>query len=367
MPLLLDEVPVLERGGWGADEGRRLAIQAVDPLADPDWDDRVGNHPGSTFFHGAAWARVLRETYTFSPSYFMVLEGRSVRVLLPCMEVDTFPGGRRGVCLPFTDRVAPLVESAAQMPALFEAITAHGRARGWRTWESRGGHDQLPGASSSVEYYEHTLDLTPGPAALFCDFDPAVRRALRKAERSAIEVRVESSCEGMATYYDLHCRTRRKHGLPPQPWAFFANIQRHIIAEGQGRLLLAYHQERAVAGAVFFHWGKSALYKFGASDEAHQELRANNHVLWHAIESYAFDGFERLDLGRTSLSNTGLRRYKLGWGARESQLAYLKYDLRLGQFVSGRDVSEGWHNVFFRVMPLALLRAIGARLYRHLA
>ena len=344
-----------------------LAIRVVSPLRDPEWDQRVARRTEATFFHGAAWARVLCETYGFEPSYFAAFDHGHLVALLPCMEVDTFPRGLRGVCLPFTDHVAPLAESATQLTALFEAMTAHGRGRGWRTWETRGGRDQVPGAASSVQYYQHALDLTPGLAALFCDFDPAVRRALRKAERSALEVRAERSAEAMATYYALHCRTRRKHGLPPQPWAFFESIQRNVIAGGGGRLLLAYHQNRVLAGAVFFHWGGSVLYKFGASDDAHQELRANNHVMWHAIESYALDGFERLDLGRTSLANAGLRRYKLGWGARESQLSYLKYDLRKSAFVSERDAADGWHNALFRVLPLPLLRVIGARLYRHLA
>lgn len=356
-----------ERQGVQGRSGHDLAVRVVNPLHGGDWDDLVGPLPGSTFFHGAAWARVLHDSYGFAPSYFAAFAGGSLSALLPCMEVETFPGGRRGVCLPFTDRVLPVARGADLVPDLFEAMTAYGRERGWRTWESRGESNQRPDGASSVEYYQHTLDLTPGPAALFCGFDASVRRALRKAERSEVEVRAETSDKAMATYFTLHCRTRRKHGLPPQPWTFFQNIRRHVIVEGQGRLVLAYHHQRPVAGAVLFHWGKEAVYKFGASDEAYLDLRPNNHVLWHAIESYAFDGFERLDLGRTSLANAGLRRYKLGWGARESRLSYHKYDLRKDVFVLGQDVAEGWHNALFRMLPPPLLRFIGRRLYRHLA
>jgi len=31
---------------------RGLAIQVVNPLAAPDWDDLAGGHADSTFFHG---------------------------------------------------------------------------------------------------------------------------------------------------------------------------------------------------------------------------------------------------------------------------------------------------------------------------
>jgi hypothetical protein len=76
---------------------------------------------------------------------------------------------------------------------------------------------------------------------------------------------------------------------------------------------------------------------------------------------------ERLHFGRTSLSNGGLRRFKLGWGAKEHELEYLKYDLRSERFVVERDRAEGQHNRVFQAMPMFMLRAAGAALYRHIA
>ena len=37
------------------------------------------------------------------------------------------------------------------------------------------------------------------------------------------------------------------------------------------------------------------IYKYGASDERHQNLRANNRVMWEAIRRHAADGFAILD------------------------------------------------------------------------
>jgi len=36
----------------------------------------------------------------------------------------------------------------------------------------------------------------------------------------------------------------------------------------------------SVAGAIFFHSGGQAIYKFGASDETFQHFRGNNLVMW---------------------------------------------------------------------------------------
>jgi lipid II:glycine glycyltransferase (peptidoglycan interpeptide bridge formation enzyme) len=131
--------------------------------------------------------------------------------------------------------------------------------------------------------------------------------------------------------------------------------------------VLARQAGQPVAGAVFLHFGRHAIYKFGASDEAHQQLRANNLVMWRAILHYASEGFSDLDFGRTSLGNDGLRKFKLGWGAGEEQVAYTRYDLRHSAYVTARDAAHGWHNRLFRALPPPLSRLAGALLYRHIA
>ena len=169
----------------------------------------------------------------------------------------------------------------------------------------------------------------------------------------------------MQTYYRLHCQTRKKHGLPPQPWAFFLNIHKHLMSKGLGVLVLARSEGIAVAGAIFFY-GKQAVYKFGASDESRLELRANNLVMWEGIRCLAARGCEQLDFGRSSMENEGLRRYKAGWGTREGTLEYVKYDVRQARFEVDKDRASGWHNKIFSRMPMALLRAAGAVLYRQM-
>ena len=125
--------------------------------------------------------------------------------------------------------------------------------------------------------------------------------------------------------------------------------------------------EVPVAGAVFFHFGKTAIYKFGASHKAFQHLRANNLVMWEAIKWHARRGLGMLDFGRTSLENEGLRRFKLGWGTQERLIDYFRYDQRKAGFVTARDESAGWHNRIFRMLPVPLSRLIGATFYRHVA
>jgi hypothetical protein len=80
----------------------------------------------------------------------------------------------------------------------------------------------------------------------------------------------------------------------------------------------------------------------------------------------AEEGLSTLNLGRTSLSNEGLRRFKLGLGAVEKKLQYAKYDFSSRQFVADVDRAHGWFNRVFSRLPLPILRLAGAALYPHL-
>src|SRR5215475_1414626 len=87
----------------------------------------------------------------------------------------------------------------------------------------------------------------------------------------------------MVEYYRLHCLTRKRHGLPPQPATFFQKIQEHIIAGNFGFVTLVSYKGRNIAGAVFFTFGHRAMYKFGASEIAYQHLYPNYLLFWHVI------------------------------------------------------------------------------------
>lgn len=338
----------------------------VNPLEFPKWDELVAHHPGATFFHGTAWPRVLRETYGHQPVYFCRFSGGQLRQVLPVMEVSSPLTGRRGVSLPFADFCSPLSWSDEDLSALYAFAMEHGRERGWRYFEARGFFKQWPGAKTSMGFFGHVLSLEGGEQALFAGLDGAMRRGIRKAEQAGLRVEFSNTAEAIRVFYGLHCQTRRKHGVPPQPIEFFENIARHVLEPGRGFVAIARQEKQPLAAAVFFHEGHSALYKFGASNHQFQNLRPNNLMMWEAIKHCAAGGFAELHFGRTSLYNDGLRHFKLGFGAVEKPVEYAKYDFRRNEFVSDVDRAEGPLNMVFRCLPQPLLVQAGRLLYRHL-
>jgi hypothetical protein len=343
-------------------ETAAATVQIVDPLAVANWDALVMALPGHSFFHSAAWARTLEESYGYKPIYFAKVENGALRGLLPVMEVDSWLTGKRGVSLPFSDECEGLGESGE----LFEAATKVAGERAWKYLEVRGPIGGERGATSEM-FFGHTLELSKNEEKIFASFDPAVRRAIRKAEKAGVKVEISRSLEGVREFYDLHCLTRKKHGVPPQPFSFFANFHRNVIAHNLGFVAIARLEGRAIAANVFVHFGTKAIYKYGASDENFQNFRPANLAMWYGVQWYARAGFDRLDFGRTEKANEGLRRFKLGWGAVERSIEYFKYDPGTQRFVSGKGESSLMRERILKRIPIPIARIIGSVLYRHVA
>jgi len=341
-------------------------IQIVDPTRLPDWDSMLLRTPGASFFHGSAWARVLSESYGYTPLYFSMMGNEKLRALVPMMEVNSFLTGKRGVSLPFTDYCDPIMEEGIEFQDLLDSIIDHAKKVGWQYIEFRGASRYLDGKPCFTSYYGHILGLLAGHEEIFSKLRDSTRRNVKKAEREKVEIRIEKTGEAMRDFYRLNCMTRHEHGLPPQPYHFFEKVHRHIISRECGFIALAFFQGKAIAGNVYFHFGDRAIYKYGASDRKYQDLRANNLVMWEAVKWFSERGFKSFCFGRTEMENEGLRQFKNGWGAEETQIQYFRYNLRQGAFVPGKKNREPAYAGLFRQTPVPVLNLIGSLFYRHM-
>jgi len=282
------------------------------------------------------------------------------------MEVRSLFTGCRGVCLPFSDACEPLVFDPEAIGLVKNRLVDLAHERRWKYLEIRGSKFFPLAPSSGTKFYGHILDLHSTTKQLMGRFASPVRRAIRKAERNGMRADVVRNREAVGDFYTLHTQTRRRHGLPPQPASFFLNIYEHVIKPGLGFVVMVQHRSRPIAAAIFFRFGKNAIYKYGASDQKFQELRANNLVMWQGIQFLARNGAARLHFGRTERENDGLRRFKLSWGAEEETINYFRVDPSGQKCLIVHPSDSGFHKKIFARLPLAVNRVAGAVIYPHL-
>lgn len=339
-------------------------MQIVDPTRLPEWDDFVRSFGNATIFHSSSWARVLKETYGFGVNYFVNSGQDGSPWAMPMMEIDSTLFGRKGASLPFTDEVEMLSFERSSVELMMRFLHLHARHRRWKFVEYRGMGQFIDSDIASTSYYSHRINLSKDESALISSFESSVQRAIRKAEKEGIRVRISNDIEAIETFYKLFCLTRRKHGLPPQSIQFFRNIQHHLLLREKGFIATAFYKGKAVATAMIFKFADKAVYKYAASDHNFQHLRPSNLVISESLRYLRGLGCLELHFGRTSITNEGLRRFKLGWGSEEYQLHYHRYDFEKEQYVRSKDQAAGWYNGFFRVMPLPISRLIGSSIYK---
>jgi lipid II:glycine glycyltransferase (peptidoglycan interpeptide bridge formation enzyme) len=109
-----------------------------------------------------------------------------------------------------------------------------------------------------------------------------------------------------------------------------------VIDANLGYVLLAEVGGAPVAGAVFLTYNRTVVYKYGASDSQSWRVRPNHLLFWEAIRMACNAGYATFDFGRSDMGDTGLRRFKDGWGTHEVPLVYATLADRAPGHAAGR-------------------------------
>lgn len=341
-----------------------MQFQIKNPISQGAWNSVLNATCDGSFFHTSTWAAVLAKAYHYRPVYITRCKRNRFAALLPVMEIDSVLTGKRGVSLPFTDACPSLADDEEQFRKLVHFAIRYAGKQGWRSLEFRTDKPAPFPIASSRQYYRHRLSLEESNSALAKKVRKSSLRNVRHALRAGVCVQISRTTQAVHDFYRLNCLTRKRHGLPPQPWYFFRAVHEEIINRGMGAVFVAYFRGCPIAGSIFFHYRDQAYYKYGASDYRYQQYRANNLVIWEALQYYSSLGLDTVDFGRTEIAHSGLRQFKRGWGAEEDCLYYYFYSTKQKKFIMEPQNEPPGYWVF-KILPIPLLRLIGSILYPH--
>jgi CelD/BcsL family acetyltransferase involved in cellulose biosynthesis len=302
-----------------------MRIYLIDPLTDPRWDDLVARHSGASAFHTRGWLEALRRTYGYEPSALTASPpGTDLTSGLPfCVIRSWF--ARRVVSLPFSDHCEPLAASDGERQSMFAYLSDGVRAGRWTSVELRFRSSSATVGSCALQpaqqYAFHALSLAPSADELFGRFHRScVQRAIRRAERERLEYTAGVSAPLLDDFYRLLRLTRRRHGLPPQPKAWFRNV---VAALGSAvTIRIASKAGVPVAGILTLTAKNTIIYKYGCSDATRHNLGGMPFLFWRTIQESKRHGLQELDLGRSDLDEAGLITFKDRLGAFRSTLSY---------------------------------------------
>jgi len=345
-----------------------MTIRLLNPLEDSRWEDLAERHPNASAFHSRGWLEALKRTYEYEP--LAVVEpgdsGNLKSGIVFC-RVSSWLTGSRLVSLPFSDHCEPLVEARSEQDSLTDWARACVDREGLRYLELRPLRfcgELFSGLAASETFWHHDLDLSHPAETLFRNLHHgSIQRKIRRAEKERLEYESGRSAEFLDAFYRLQVATRKRHHLPPQPQAWFANLAECMKEKMQIRL--ARKDRVAIAAILTLKHRSTVIYKYGCSDERFHNLGGMPYLFWKMIEESKAEGMETIDFGRSDKDQGGLIDFKERFGAARRNLTYYRYSRGKKSAPLTPGKPSRLRRVF-SLLPDSLLTAAGNLLYRHL-
>jgi hypothetical protein len=346
---------------WPGDETLLIEPYSTDHVA---WSALVDQSFSATLYHRKEWIELLARCYGFS--IFVAGVYRRDELLSACVLARAKnPFSKRFISLPFSDTCEPLIRPGGDADLLPSILPAQG-PKGF-TYEIRGLGAARPWETASC-FQEWTLDLNRPRAALQRALETNFKRNLKQTSARSVEIERGASIALLKRFYAMQLETRRRLGVPPQPWRFFKMVHEVFTRNSQLEIWIAHDKGKDEAAAVFVRDKNRIYFKWGArrTVPAQTPSGANHLLLWSAVEAFAGQA-DVLDLGRTDIRNEGLNRFKRGLGGSPRPLPYSFYPRLRGEPSS--EVLQGRRAMLaslWRRFPLPVTRIVGTAIYRFL-
>jgi hypothetical protein len=346
-----------------------MKVYEIDPTRDRRWDEFLETHPDASIFHTQGWLRALQLTYGYTPVAITTsAPGNPLLNGLPFCRVNSWITGRRLVSVPFADHCAPLVSDSEQLTSLLLYLQEKADREKWSYVEIRP-RESVPGAETEFghdkEFLFHRLCLSPTLEEIFRNFHrDCVQRKIQRAEREQLIYQEGTSISLLGNFYHLMSITRRRHGLPPQPAAWFRNLV--TCLDRRVKIRIAFKHGKPIASILTIRYKNTMVYKYGCSDQRYNNLGGTQLLFWKAICEAKKHNITEFDMGRCDCYDLGLATFKERWGATRTAAAYIRHPSwkaspsRVGK--PGRFNLYLWSHI-----PERLLTAAGELFYKHMA
>jgi hypothetical protein len=327
----------------------------------PLWRAALSRLSGASFYHCESWIEALREAYGLKLEVASLhRHGRLCAAVVLARSKGLF--STRLVAMPFSDCAEPLALDDESRAELLRALAA---ANPSASIEIRGAAGPTPWQNVDC-FAQWSLDLTRLASEIKAGFGRTVRTGIKRAMRDQVRIECGTDRVYLERYFELQLITRRRLGVPPQPFKFFDVVHNKFSRTGDIEIRFATFEGRDHAGSILLRAGGRLCYKWAARlEDCHPG--ANHLLVADMIEAHA-QRATTMDLGRCDVRNQGLIRSKADIGCVSRPLPYAFYPKAPRQISSevlsgpAKIVSSIWKR-----LPLPVTRVMGELLYRYMA
>lgn len=288
-----------------------------------DWDSMVSLCPYSEALHTISWRDALLSSFgQFEPLYMVAKEGGSVVALFPSFIFKPIPFYRVLLSMPWTLPGGPILLPGADPEHSVSSICQALERSSYKFSEivitlpvdiDKSIGDALRSFGFERQYsgFTHLLDISKGFDRVWASYNKRVRGAVRKAEKTGVEVKETDSEPDLLDFYRLYIAMMQRFKSTPKPLSLMKTLQSSNIA----RLVCAYLNGRLIAGLLFLHFNSHVRLWCEASNREYLAYRPNNAIINYIVRWACDNGYKVVDFGASPVGNEGLVAFKEEWGA----------------------------------------------------
>lgn len=172
------------------------------------------------------------------------------------------------------------------------------------------------------------LDLNWDETDLLAAMKPKTRYNIKIAQKHGIVIK-EAKEEEFELFWELMVKTCARDGIKSHPKGYY---QKQLKIPGF-KLVLAWWQNKAIAGAIIGDFSDTRTYVHGASDYEFRDKMAPYLLQWEMIREARKLGLNHYDFWGADQSNlkwAGVTRFKIGFAPQRALTEYIgAYDLAL--------------------------------------
>jgi CelD/BcsL family acetyltransferase involved in cellulose biosynthesis len=324
--------------------GRGIETDVVSPAPRADWLAARADDPDALPTQSPAWLDAVCASGTWADASRLYRAADGRRVVLPMARRRL--AGPVGVeaSQPTHWGFGGIVADGGVTPADVDLVVRDlgSRRVAWQGIRPNPLHgrlyaERIPQHGVVIDRCAHVLDLAGGDEVVWKGFANSRRRAIRKAEKSAVEVELDTSGRLLPEFFELYAQNEARWAEQQHEPALLAKfrtrfrdtigkwqaIARHL--DGGCHQYLARLDGRPIASIIVL-FGGNAHYTRGAMDkDLAGPVRANDLLMWHAIQDACAAGAPMFHLGESGRSPS-LSEYKERFGARPHDYPELRIE-----------------------------------------
>jgi FemAB-related protein (PEP-CTERM system-associated) len=326
------------------------------------WDAYVLAHPAATFFHRAAWQRVIEAAFRHRTHFLYAEQNGMIVGVLPLAQINSRLFGHSLSSLPFCAYGGIVADDAQVFAALDQAAQTLATQLKVGALEYRNLQAQHSDWPTKDLYVTFRKAIEPEVEANMNAIPRKQRAMVRKGIKAGLTGEIDTDTQ---RFFDAYSASVHRLGTPVFSRKYFRLLKETFGEDCE--VLTITLEGKTIASVLSFYFRDEVLPYYGGGVDAARAVAGNDFMYWDLMRRACERGLKVFDFGR-SKCGTGSYDFKKNWGFEAAPLHY-EYFLVADSEVPEINPLNPKYSLFIKAwkrMPLAMANMVGPHIVKNL-